>query len=60
MSLGMKILAAVGAITLYFLVTLGVPFFVIEDTDDYCWIMIIAYVAASSAAIPLILLNLLK
>lgn len=56
---GMKILAAIGAITVYFLVTLGIPAFSVDDEfSDHR--MMWAYVIASSIAVPLILLNLLK
>lgn len=56
---GMKILAAVGAITFYFLITLGIPAFSVDDkfSDDR---MLWAYIFASSIAIPLMLLKLLK
>ena len=59
MSLEIKILAAIGAITLYFLTTLGIPTFVI-DNDFSDLRMLWAYIFASSIAIPLILLNLFE
>ena len=53
------ILTVVGGITAYFLITLGIPAFSVDDefSDDR---MMWAYVIASSIAVPLILLNLLK
>ena len=59
MSPGIKILAAVGAITFYFLITLGIP--TIATDDDFSDLRILwAYIFASAIAIPLMLLKLLK
>ena len=59
MSPEMKILAAIGAITVYFLITLGIPAFSVDDEfSDHT--MMWAYVLASAIAIPLMLLKLLK
>ena len=58
MSPGMKILAAIGAITVYFLITLGWPY--LETERDTEFMFMAAYGISSLISLTFILCHLIK